>query len=50
MDRFVEIRFQGRFDQFFIVTYQILDSSSQVIERGEATLPPCPELVANLKD
>jgi hypothetical protein len=50
MDRFVEIRFQGRFDQFFVVTYQILDSSSQVIERGEATLPLCLELVASIKD
>ena len=50
MDRFVEIRFQGKFNQFFIVTYQILDPTSQVIERGEAALPQCPELVTNLKD
>ncbi len=49
MDRFVEIRLQGRFDQFFIVTYQILDSFSQVLERGEAALPSCLELVANIK-
>jgi hypothetical protein len=50
MDRFVEIRFQGRFDHFFVVTYQIFDSSSQIIERGEAALPPCPELVADIKN
>lgn len=50
MDRFVKIQFQGKFDQFFIVTYQIFDSSAQVIEQGEATLPPCLELVASIQD
>jgi len=50
MDKFVEIKFQGKPDQFFVVSYKILDSSRKVIEGGEGSLPACPELVASIKD
>ncbi len=50
MDKFVEIKFQGKPDQFFVVSYKILDSSHKVIEGGEGSLPACPELVASIKD
>jgi hypothetical protein len=49
MDRLVELRFQGRFDQFFNINYKISDSASKVIGGGVASLPPCLELVENIK-
>lgn len=50
MDKFVEIRFVGKADQFFSVNYQILDSDHKVIDGGKSSLPNCPELISSIKD
>jgi len=50
MDKFVKIKIHGKPEQFFIVDYTIMDAAHKVIEGGVGSLPPCPELVANIRD
>ncbi|NJL91444.1 MAG: hypothetical protein HC916_17910 [Coleofasciculaceae cyanobacterium SM2_1_6] len=50
MDKFVELKIHGKPDQFFLVSYRIIDDSQKIVEGGEGSLPACPELIATIKD
>jgi hypothetical protein len=49
MDKFVAMRFEGKADQFFSISYQIIGSDHKVIDGGKSSLPNCPKLINSVR-